>query len=197
MSRVGTGPFPTEWGGTDGSNDCRIPIEGDMEAYGDEQKDKEFTERLLVKIKCTASNLEWGAYFGHIGKERGATTKRPRRLGCLDTTLLRYAIDVNGVDELVLTKFDVYSGIPNIPISDRYFDQWGGEVTNLNDLNNLGRMRPHVVWLDGWKENIKGITKWDELPVNAQKYVLEVEKLAGVHIGLVGTGPDRTNRILR
>ncbi len=198
MSRVGKGPFPTEWGGKDGSNETRILIDGDEAAMKDDDLSKKLREELLEKIKSgKATELEWGAFFGHKGNEYGATTKRARRLGPLDMVLARYSIDLNGLDGIVLTKMDVYSGIPKVPLCNRYFDRFDNPVLEVEDLNNLDQMKPEIRQVDGWDKDIFGAMSWDELPREAQYYVEEVERLASIDVAFVSTGPKSEHLIVR
>lgn len=195
MSRVGKGPFPTEWGGPN-TSDTRQLIEGDTEAMkGDNRK---FMEELFTKIKNgTATPLEIGAYYGHKGKEYGATTGRARRLGPLDIVLMRYAIDVNGLNGVILTKMDVYSGAPKVELCDAYIDDSGNKVADLSDLNDLQRMKPRIQELSGWDANILGVTEIDSLPAQARKYIDNVEHLAGVPVVYVSTGQKSEHLIVR
>ena len=197
MSRVGKGPFPTEWGGPN-SSDTRQLIEGDREATQDDDTKSKFMEELFTKIKSgTATPLETGAYYGHKGNEYGATTGRARRLGPLGTVLMRYAIDVNGLTGVILTKMDVYSGAPKVELCDAYIDSLGNKVVDLSDLNDLQRMKPRIQELSGWDANVFGVTEWDALPAQAKRYVDNVEHLARIPVVCISTGPKSEHLIVR
>lgn len=135
---------------------------------------------------------------GQPGEEKGATTGRPRRVGWLDLPLLRYAAYVNCLDELVLTKLDVLSGLGNIKVCDsyRYRDKeftviTGDTVTNLKDC-----VPQYQDWL-GWNEKeIVCRPDYQELRGQAASYVQRIERAVGVPVTLVSVGTDR-NEIVK
>ncbi len=133
----------------------------------------------------------------HFWDEFGTTTGRPRRVGWLDTVLLRYAVRVNGISDLALTKLDILSGIQPLRICSTY--QREGEV--LQDLPlgpaDLSPFEPVYQEMDGWEEDIMGVRQWEDLPGQAQKYVTMVEELAGVKVTLISVGPERDQYIQR
>lgn len=123
--------------------------------------------------------------------EFGTTTGRPRRVGWLDLVLLRYAIRVNGITELALTKLDILSGFETICLSTGYRknDQ---EFNNLPlGPSELFGFEPIYEKLPGWQEDIRSAREWENLPANARAYILRIEELIGVQIRLVSVGPER------
>jgi len=129
--------------------------------------------------------------------EFGTTTGRPRRVGWLDAVLLRYAVRVNGISDLALTKLDILSGIQPLRICSAY--QRDDKV--LRDLPlgpaDLSPFAPVYQEMDGWDEDIMGVRRWEDLPGSAQKYVKVVEELAGVKVKLISVGPERDQYIQR
>jgi len=125
------------------------------------------------------------------GQEFGATTGRPRRCGWFDVPAARYAAELNGLDGIILTKLDVLSGMPELRIVTGY--ELDGErldrFTNWTD--RLDRCQPILETLEGWTEDISQATSFEQLPVNAQRYVARLEELVGVPIRAVCHGPTR------
>ncbi len=155
LTRVGSGPFPTEDFGADG---------------------EEIRRR---------------------GGEFGAVTGRPRRCGWLDLVALRYAVRVNGLTCIALTKLDILTGFKEIKVcnSYRYGDQ---ELKHFpSAIAKLAKVEPVYYTLPGWTEDISGVRKFEDLPVNAQSYVQHIEKVTGVPVVLIGVGADREELVLR
>ena len=130
------------------------------------------------------------------GFEYGAKTGRPRRVGPVDIVATRYGVQCQGATNIALTKLDVLSYMDKIPVCAHY--RLDGKITDefpfpalLNDAE------PVVEYLDGWKCDISGVRTWEDLPVQAQKYVLYLEQAIGCHIGYVSVGPERDSIILR
>lgn len=123
--------------------------------------------------------------------EFGTTTGRPRRVGWLDGVLLRYAVRVNGLSELIITKLDILSGLEKIQLCTGY------TVNNatVHDLpggaDGLSACTPIYEEMDGWTENVTHVRKWKHLPRNAQKYLEKVSSIAETPIKLVSLGPER------
>lgn len=130
------------------------------------------------------------------GREFGATTGRPRRCGWLDLPALKYAININGVTELMMMKADVLSGIGNLKICTAY--KYNGEVIDhlpyklQDDL-----IEPIFTEVPGWDEDLMQMTSEDEFPDAFKSYIAFIEKEVGVPITLVSVGPDRAQTILR
>lgn len=123
--------------------------------------------------------------------EFGTTTGRPRRVGWLDLTILRYAVQVNGLTELALTKLDILSGLQELPVCVAY-DLDGERIDSLPaDLNVLAKCRPIYRKLAGWSEDITGARAIDDLPSNARHYIDFVAENVGVPIQFVSIGPGR------
>ncbi|MGZ6345990.1 MAG: adenylosuccinate synthase [Anaerolineales bacterium] len=127
----------------------------------------------------------------HPWDEYGTTTGRPRRVGWLDGVLLRYAIRINGIRELAVTKLDILSGMENIKLCCAYRGQ-GKEFTDLPfGPADQHPFEPVFEELHGWSEDISDVRKWNDLPISAQTYLDRVASLVGVPVRLVSVGAER------
>ena len=137
-----------------------------------------------------------GEQLRKIGNEFGATTGRPRRTGWLDALALRFAARVNGLDGLAVMKLDVLTGFPELKIAVKYraggitYDEMPG------DPETIERCEPVYETLPGWSEPLGGVRRWDDLPLNARRYVERMGELVGVKVVAVSVGPDRDETIL-
>lgn len=130
------------------------------------------------------------------GHEFGATTGRPRRCGWLDLPALKYAIDVNGVTELMMMKADVLSGIGNLKICTAY--RYKGEVIeHLPYKLEEALIEPIFTEIAGWNEDLTTMISEDEFPGSFKAYIDFIEKEVGVPISLISVGPDRAQTIMR
>ena len=130
------------------------------------------------------------------GHEFGATTGRPRRCGWLDLPALKYAIDVNGVTELMMMKADVLSGIGNLKVCTAY--RYKGEVIeHLPYKLEEDLIEPIFTEVPGWEEDLTKMTSEDEFPESFKAYISYIEKEVGVPISLISVGPDRAQTIMR
>ena len=131
------------------------------------------------------------------GQEYGATTGRPRRCGWFDAVVLHHAIRINGIQALNLTKLDVLSGIPSLKIVESY--RLNGEEIFFppSTLAELEQIEIVTRELPGWEEDLSNITKWEDLPQNAKRYVMELETILNVPISYIGIGPRRDQLIER
>jgi adenylosuccinate synthase len=125
-----------------------------------------------------------------VGREFGATTGRPRRCGWFDVPLVRFAVRVNGLTRLALTKLDVLGGLPRVPVCVGY---GGGE----GFPGALDAVEPLWEELPGWSEDISGCRSIAELPAACRRYVERLEALVEVPIDLVSVGADREETIVR
>ena len=155
LTRVGSGPFPTEDFGADG-------------------------EEIRRK-----------------GGEFGAVTGRPRRCGWLDLVALRYAARINGLTCLVITKLDILTGFKEIKVCNSYKIPGGVTEHFPSSIAKLAKVEPIYYTLPGWDEDISAARKFEDLPVNAQKYIQHIEEVTGLPVVLIGVGPDREELILR
>lgn len=142
----------------------------------------------------TELNDQTGTLLRDAGHEYGSTTGRPRRCGWLDLPALKYAIMLNGVTRLFMTKSDVMSGFDKVKVCTSY--KLAGEECNEIPINNLP-VEPVFTELQGWKENISSIREYESLPANLRAYINFIEDHTGVPVTLVSVGPDREETIFR
>jgi adenylosuccinate synthase len=143
----------------------------------------------------TELNDETGAKIREIGREYGATTGRPRRCGWLDLPALKYAIMINGVTQIYMTKADVLSGFEKIKVCTSYKIN-GKEVSEIPFENDVV-IEPVYTEFKGWEQKISDIRKFDKLPSELKQYIKFIEKSCGVPITLISVGPDREETIFR
>ncbi|MET0017669.1 adenylosuccinate synthase [Oscillibacter sp.] len=130
------------------------------------------------------------------GNEYGAKTGRPRRVGPIDLVATRYGVEVQGATNIALTKLDVLSYLDKIPVCAHY--ELDGKKTDAFPFPAvLSEAKPVTEYMDGWKCDISGVRKWEDLPQAAQDFVLMVEKAIACHIGYISVGPERDSIIIR
>ncbi len=137
-----------------------------------------------------------GETMGRVGNEFGATTGRPRRCGWLDLVALRYAVQVNGVTQLMMMKGDVLSGFETLKVCTAY--KYKGETIEHFPYN-IEPENIEVIYkeMNGWKEDLTGMTEASQLPQALNDYIDFLEKELETPIKIVSVGPDRTQTILR
>ncbi len=140
---------------------------------------------------------ESGEYLRAKGFEFGTTTGRPRRCGWYDAPIARYTTRINGVTDFVLTKLDVLTGLDQIPVCVAY-DVDGTRVDEVPvNQSDFHHATPIYENFPGWTEDITGVRSFDELPANAQKYVLALEAMSGARFSAIGVGPARDAIVVR
>ena len=133
---------------------------------------------------------------GGDGGEFGATTGRPRRMGWFDAVASRYGVRIQGTTEVALTVLDVLGYLDEIPVCVGY--DINGEITkDFPTTNKLKLAKPVYEYLPGWKCDIRGIKKYEELPENCRKYIEFIEKELEVPVKLLSNGPGRDDIIYR
>ena len=137
-----------------------------------------------------------GHHLSTVGQERGTVTGRARRCGWLDAAALKRSIVINGVSGLCLTKLDVLDGLDEIKVCVGY-ELCGRQVDILPlDADDIAACRPIYETFPGWKQATAVVTQWEQLPVNARRYLERVQQFIGAPIDMVSTGPDREHTIL-
>ena len=127
----------------------------------------------------------------HPWDEFGTTTGRPRRVGWLDLVLLRYAVRINGLTELAVSKLDILSGLDTIHICTAYRSAEQIYTELPHGPAELEFYSPVYEELPGWAQEIRSVRGWEDLPRRARAYILRIEELAGVPVRLVSVGPER------
>jgi len=158
---------------------------------------KAYTTRVGRGPFPTEMQGELEEYTRQKGGEFGATTGRPRRCGWFDAVLVNYAVRINGMDSMVLTKIDVLSDFEQIKIctSYKYNEEMIEEFpVNLEILQNC---IPVYEELEGWKGDISQITKYRDLPQQLKNYIKRIEELVKTKVIIVSVGPKRSQTIIR
>ncbi len=154
-TRVGSGPFPTEFG-----------------------------EDMQNKMRT-------------IADEFGATTGRARRCGWFDAVIARFSARVNGIDSWALTKLDVLSAFDEIKVCRAY--EYNGKMYKEFPAENdvLNGCKPVYETLPGWKTDISGVRRYEDLPETARQYIEYIERITGRPAGIISVGSDRKDTIIR
>ena len=139
---------------------------------------------------------EDGETMASVGKEFGATTGRKRRCGWLDLVALKYAVEINGVTQLMMMKGDVLSGFETLKVCTSYNYQ-GTEVNHLPYNIEAHNVSPIYTELQGWKEDLTGMTSLETLPQALLDYIKYIEDFVEVPVKIVSVGPDRKQTIVR
>ena len=163
----------------------------------------------ITKAYCTRvgggpfpTELEWekegtpGWHMATVGAEKGVTTGRSRRCGWFDAALLKRSAQVNGLSGLCITKLDVLDGLKELQLCTGY--ELDGEVIDILPMSaeDIARCKPIYETLPGWSDSSVGATRYEDLPVNAQRYLTRIAQTTGVPIHIVSTSPDRDHTIL-
>jgi adenylosuccinate synthase len=157
---------------------------------------KAYTTRVGEGPFPTELKDEVGKKIGEKGKEFGTVTNRKRRCGWLDAVLVKQSCVISGINGIALTKIDVLDEFKEIYICVAY-ELHGKEIDYFpGALQDQIEVKPIYKRMDGWLKNTKGIKKWDELPLNAQKYISFIEDFCEVKISSISTSPSREDSIL-
>jgi len=138
-----------------------------------------------------------GEKMREVGSEFGATTGRPRRCGWFDAVAVRHAVRVNAFDTLAVTKLDVLDELDSIPVCTGYRFEGETLAEMPSDTSVLEACEPVYEALPGWKTPTVGLRDWTVLPEKARCYLQRLSELVGAEIGLVSTGPDRDQTVIR
>ncbi len=144
----------------------------------------------------TELDNELGEKIRQVGREFGSTTGRPRRTGWLDLVALKYAVEVNGVTQLMMMKADVLSGLDCLEVCTSYRYR-GEEVDHLPYRLDAQLLEPVYQSLPGWSEDLTGVRQTTDLPDTLTSYVRFIEDFTGVQVVLVSVGPDREQTLWR
>lgn len=138
-----------------------------------------------------------GEFLRSTGGEFGTTTGRPRRCGWYDAVVARYSARINGLTDFALTKLDVLTGIEQIPVCVAYDVDGVRHDEMPYDQSAFHHAKPIFEYFEGWTEDITGARTFEELPRQAQEYVLALEAMSGSRMSVIGVGPDREATIVR
>lgn len=158
---------------------------------------KAYTTRVGAGPFPTELFDEMGEQLARVGHEYGTTTGRLRRCGWYDAPMARYAARINGVTDFVLTKLDVLSGIETIPVCVAY-DVNGVRHDEMPvNQTDFHHAKPIYQEFPGWAEDISGARRFEDLPKNAQDYIIALEKMSGSRMSAIGVGPEREQVVVR
>ncbi|MGN0559210.1 MAG: adenylosuccinate synthase [Acutalibacteraceae bacterium] len=167
-------------------------------------------KEIITVVKAYSSAVGAGEFVSEIfgdeadelrrrggdGGEYGATTGRPRRMGWLDLVATRYGCRVQGTTKIAFTVLDVLGYLDEIPVCVGY-ELDGKQIDYFPSTTKLKRCKPILKVLPGWKCDITGIKKYEDLPENCRNYIEFAEKEIGIPIGIVSNGPSRNDIIYR
>lgn len=157
---------------------------------------KAYATRVGEGPFATELDNKEGEWLRDKGNEYGTTTGRPRRCGWADLIALRYAVRVNGVDGICMTKLDVLSGLKKIRAGVGY--RVGGKtLMEYGEVRMMERAKTIYRDFEGWNEDITGVRKFGDLPKKAREYVEFVEDYVGVRVRYIGVGPGREEMVGR
>jgi adenylosuccinate synthase len=191
----GTYPYVTSSNTISGNACCGAGI-GPKEITGVVGIVKAYTTRVGEGPFPTELFDEIGGMIQIKGTEFGATTGRKRRCGWLDSVLLRNSERLNGLTGLAITKLDVLGGLESLKICTAY--EYNGKIIHdfPASIKMLGGCKPVLETLPGWSEDISGVRKMDDLPLNAKNYLKRIEELTETPINIVSVGPGRDETII-
>ena len=157
---------------------------------------KAYTTRVGEGPLPTELSGELADRLRESGQEYGASTGRPRRCGWFDAVVVRYSARINGIDALALTKLDVLDGLSEVLICSGYKTSGGTLSEFPADLRCLSGAEPIYERMPGWSTPTRGVTRFEDLPEAARRYVRRLEEVTGVDCAIISTGSDRTETIL-
>lgn len=139
---------------------------------------------------------ETGLRLATVGKEFGSVTGRPRRCGWFDGAALKRSVRLNGISGLCITKLDVLDGLPTLKMGVGY--ELDGRMCDVlpYGAEAVARAKPILEEMPGWTESTVGVTDFNKLPANAQRYLERLSEVCGIPIDMVSTGPDRNETIM-
>jgi adenylosuccinate synthase len=157
---------------------------------------KAYTTRVGEGPFVTELHDETGNLIRERGHEYGTTTGRPRRTGWLDSVVVKYACMLSGIDCLAITRLDILDSLPTLKICTGYLYKGKPLHEYPASLKVLDEVEPVYEELPGWQSDITGIRRYEDLPLNARRYVERLSECAGARLGVISVGPDREQTIL-
>ena len=157
---------------------------------------KAYTTRVGEGPFVTELHDETGNLIRERGHEYGTTTGRPRRTGWLDSVVVKYACMLSGIDCLAITRLDILDALPTLKICTGYLYKGQPLHEYPASLKVLDEVEPVYEELPGWQSDITGIRRYEDLPLNARRYVERLSECSGARLGVISVGPDREQTIL-
>jgi adenylosuccinate synthase len=157
---------------------------------------KAYTTRVGSGPFPTELEDDIGRHLAERGNEFGSVTGRPRRCGWFDAAALKRSIQINGISGLCVTKLDVLDGVETLQLGVGY--RLGGERRDILPFGAemLAECEPIYEEIPGWSENTVGLTRYDQLPRAAQRYLQRIEQICEVPVDMISTGADRAQTIV-
>ncbi len=164
-------------------------------------------ERVLGIVKAYSTCVGEGPFVSELfgeeaerlreaGREYGAKTGRPRRVGALDTVATSYGIEVQSATEIAITKLDVLSSMEKIPVCTSYLLD-GNIITRFPFPSALKKATPVIEYFNGWMCDISKVREWEQLPKAAQEYITFIEQAVGCPVTYISVGPERNSIIIK
>lgn len=152
---------------------------------------KAYTTRVGEGPFVTELREETGEMIRQRGHEFGTTTGRPRRTGWLDAVVVKYACLLSQVDCLAITRLDILDTLPTLKICTGYLFKGAPLYEYPASLKVLAKVEAVYEELPGWQSDITGIRRYEDLPLNARRYVERLSECVGARLGIISVGPDR------
>lgn len=157
---------------------------------------KAYTTRVgMGALPTEIKDKKINNHIREVGREYGTVTGRARRIGWMDTIILKHSARVSGLTEIVITLLDVLDDLDIIKIGYAY-EKDGKEINYIPGSNNeYESYKVKYIEMPGWKADITKVTSFDDLPIEAKKYVLKIQELVGVKVSMFSVGPDRVQTV--
>lgn len=157
---------------------------------------KAYNTRVGAGVFPTEFEDEIAKKIREVGNEYGTVSKRPRRIGWFDAVIAKYSAEINGFTGLAITLLDVLTGVKQLKVCTSYVLN-GQEINYVpSQINNFNLCQAKYITLPGWKEDITKVTSFEQLPINAKKYLAKISELVGVPITMFSVGPNRKQTII-
>jgi adenylosuccinate synthase len=206
MTRVGGGPFPTEFKEENYGRTLEEDLNFYKIMYRKENSSLKYdhNDPKIVELKQSSDDTLMTAGIRLSGEEFGATTGRPRRIGWIDLPLLRKAIQVNGPN-IILTKLDMAKDLDDILVADRYNynSNFDGDIP-LSSVENfygnsdeLAQRTPNYVIFDGFSEDISNVERYTDLPAGSKGAINYLIEKTGANVKMISVGPDRNQTFMK
>lgn len=174
------------------SLNCGIPPQSVNKVLG---ITKAYATRVGEGVFPTEINNSISEKIREIGHEYGTTTGRARRIGWLDTVILKHGKRVSGLTNIAITLLDVLTGFDKIKICTAY-ELDGNQIDFIpSTVEEFERCKPIYIEVDGWNEDITNVKSFDELPTNAKRYINKIEEITEIKVSIISVGPDRRQTI--
>lgn len=171
---------------------CGIPPQSIQKVLG---ITKSYTTRVGEGVFPTELFSDISNTIRETAHEYGTTTGRARRIGWLDTVVLKHGKRISGITDLAITLLDVLTGFEKLKICTSYILD-GKEIDYIpSTIEEFNKCKPVYIELNGWYEDISNVKSFDNLPKNAKNYIHKIEEITGINVSIISVGPDRKQTI--